>query len=311
MLAKNIWQALSGKTRRAANETQLGPYTLQRKLGQGGMGVVFEARHSLLRRRAAVKMLPAERAGDEAYARFEREVQVTAQLSHPNIVQVYDYGRTDEGSFYYAMEYLDGVDLERLVHEHGPLPAARVAHILLQAAEALAEAHAAGVIHRDIKPANLVLCNHPRRPDLLKVVDFGLVKDLRQSDPAVTDINVISGTPLYMAPETVTAPDAVDGRADLYALGAVAYFLLTGNPPFTGKNVIEVMGQHLHATVTPPSELCAVPSDLEAILLACLAKDPADRPQSAAELVDRLEGCRDAASWKRAEARAWWAERAA
>src|SRR5262249_13765605 len=151
------------------NETHVGPYTLERKVGQGGMGVVYEARHPFLQRRTAIKLLPAELAGDEALARFEREVQVTAQLSHPNIVPVYDFGRSSDGSFYYAMEYLDGVDLERLVAECGPQPASRVAHILEQAAEALAEAHAAGVIHRDIKPANLVLCDHPRRPDLLKV----------------------------------------------------------------------------------------------------------------------------------------------
>jgi serine/threonine-protein kinase len=309
MLASLLTHTFSRWQRRSAGQSSVGPYTLGRKLGEGGMGVVYEARHPLLQRRAAIKMLRAERTGEAALARFEREVQATARLSHPNIVPVYDCGRSSDGSFYYAMEYLDGVDLERLVAEHGPQPAARVAHVLLQAAEALAEAHAAGIVHRDIKPSNLVLCDHPRRPDLLKVVDFGLVKDMERGETDAADANVLAGTPLYLAPEAVTAPESVDGRADLYALGAVGYFLLTGTPPFTGKNIIDVVAQHLHAAVVPPSRHAPVPADLERVVLSCLAKSRADRPTSAAALVDALRRCAD--GWSAGAARRWWSGRAA
>jgi eukaryotic-like serine/threonine-protein kinase len=287
MLFSFLSLALSRRASPSVSETRLGPYTLERKLGEGGMGVVYAARHSLLGRRTAIKVLRAEHAGDHAVARFEREVQATARLSHPNIVPVYDYGRSPNGTFYYAMEYLDGVDLEQLVAEHGPQPPSRVAHIMLQAADALAEAHAAGVVHRDIKPANLVLCANPRRPDLLKVVDFGLVKDLTADH--LENANELAGTPLYMAPEAVTAPEQLDARADIYALGAVAYSLLTGAPPFRGSNVVDVLAQHLHAPVVPPSLRASVPADLEAIILRCLAKSPADRFASAADLVAALE----------------------
>jgi serine/threonine-protein kinase len=288
MLASLFTAAFSRRNRR---ETQVGPYRLERKLGEGGMGVVYEAKHPLLQRRTAVKLLPAERAGEEALARFEREVQVTARLSHPNIVPVYDFGRSRDGTLYYAMEYLDGIDLQRLVEEQGPQPAARVAHILAQAAEALAEAHAAGVVHRDIKPANLILCDHARRPDLIKVVDFGLVKEIAGSEADATHANTLTGTPLYMAPEAVAAPEEVDGRADVYALGAVGYFLLTGRPPFVGRSVVEVLGQHLHAPVVPPSKRePSVPAGLERLLLSCLAKSPLDRPD-AATMVAALQAC--------------------
>jgi serine/threonine-protein kinase len=296
---------------RAAME--LGQYTLLEKIGEGGMGVVFKARHTLLRRPTAVKILRAEGARETSFARFEREVQLTSEISHPNVVSVYDFGRSADGDFYYAMEYLDGIDLERLVEQYGRQPAARVVHVMRQAADALAEAHAVGLIHRDVKPANMILCDHPRRPDLLKVVDFGLVKDLSSRDPVLSDENVLTGTPLYMAPEAISAPEQLDARGDIYALGAVGYFLLTGTPPFSGRTVIEVLGQHLHGTVIPPSarEGVDVPHDLETLILSCLAKSPAERPQSAAAVVAALRNCGDIAAWDHVDARAWWAEREA
>jgi eukaryotic-like serine/threonine-protein kinase len=313
MMLERIIEGARSRFSRPVPHKTLGPYALGRKLGEGGMGSVYEASHTLLRRRTAIKTLPAARAGSRAIARFEREVQVTARLSHPNIVPVYDFGRSSDGTFYYAMEYLDGVDLQRLVDDSGPLPASRVAHVLCQAAEALAEAHAAGVIHRDIKPGNLILCDHARRPDLLKVVDFGLVRELDGDDAAAADPDLLAGTPLYMAPEAITAPADVDGRSDLYALGAVGYFLLTGRPPFTGRTVVEVLSQHLHATVVPPSERthAPIPTDLENVILSCLAKSPADRPASASAVVDALRACQGMPSWAYAEARAWWSQRAA
>jgi serine/threonine protein kinase len=276
---------LSAFARRRAPEPRVGPYTLVRKLGEGAMGVVYEARHERLRRRAAIKVLPKEKAGGDAPARFEREAQATARLSHPNIVPLYDFGRTADGTLYYAMEYLDGVDLERLVAAHGPQPASRVADLLLQAAEALAELHAAGLVHRDVKPANLVLSHGEGRRDVLKIVDLGLVQDLAGG---ARSSGRPAGTPLYMAPEAIATPEAVDARADLYSLGAVGYFLIAGTPPFTGEAAIDVLAQHLQAEPEPPSRHAAVPEDLERLILACLAKRPEDRPASAAALVKAL-----------------------
>jgi len=272
------------------------------------MGVVYRARHALLRRPTAVKLLRAESAKDASLARFEREVQLTADISHPNIVSVYDFGRTPEGSFYYAMEFLCGVDLQRLVEEQGPQPVPRVVAILTQAADALAEAHAVGLVHRDVKPANMILCDHDRHPDRLKVFDFGLVKHAA-SDPGASHDGALTGTPLYMSPESISAPESMDARADLYALGAVGYFLLTGKPVFEGTSVFEVCAQHLHKSVVPPSERTGldVPKALEDLLLRCLAKSPADRPESAAALRDALLAC-GVPAWTPEEARSWWSK---
>jgi serine/threonine-protein kinase len=287
---------------------ELGQYTLLDKIGEGGMGVVYRARHALLRRPTAVKLLRPDSARDASIARFEREVQLTADISHPNIVSVYDFGRTPEGSFYYAMEFLCGMDLQRLVADHGPQPPERVLPILVQAADALAEAHAVGLVHRDVKPANMILCNSERHPDRLKMFDFGLVKS---AGPEVTisQENALRGTPLYMSPEAITSPDSIDGRADIYALGAVGYFLLTGRPVFEGNTVFEVCAQHLHQPVIPPSERAGVafPKKLEALLLACLAKSPADRPASASALREALLACDDVGAWSHDDARRWWA----
>ena len=237
---------------------QLGQYTLEQKIGEGGMGVVYRARHAMLRRPTAIKLLHPAKAGEENLHRFEREVQLTAGLSHPSTVAVFDFGRTPDGVFYYAMEYLDGVNLERLVREDGPQLPGRVVHILQQVSGALAEAHDVGLIHRDVKPANIILCERGGLPDVAKVVDFGLVKQFEttvsEATLAVTAANVLLGTPLYIAPEAISGEAAVDGRSDLYALGAVGYFLLTGTPVFRAKTVVEMCAHHLHTEPEPPSQ---------------------------------------------------------
>jgi eukaryotic-like serine/threonine-protein kinase len=291
-------------------EEKLGPYTLDEKIGEGGMGVVYKASHELLRRPAAIKLLAPERTGEENLKRFEREVQVTSMLTHPNTVAIYDFGRTSAGAFYYAMEYLEGLDLQTLVEEHGPQEPARVAHILAQLAGALAEAHGAGVVHRDVKPANVMLCERGGRPDVAKVLDFGLTKDLSPHNDVVrSDVHRIVGTPLYLSPEAVTDPGSVDARSDLYAVGAVGYFLLTGAPPFSGKNAIELCGHHLYSTPTPISVRrgAPVPAELEALVMSCLEKRPGNRPASAAALQSALASF--AAQWTEESARAWWNER--
>jgi serine/threonine-protein kinase len=285
---------------------ELGQYTLLHKIGEGGMGVVYRARHALLRRPTAVKLLPVERTSPNGIARFEREVQLTAELAHPNIVSVYDFGRTPDGAFYYAMELLHGVDLQRLVEEEGPLPAARAVHILVQAADAIAEAHEVGLIHRDIKPANLLVSNRSRRPDHLTVLDFGLAKEISQADPELSSVDAITGTPLYMAPESITDPVAVDGRSDVYALGAVAYWLLTATTPFRGRTLVEICAGHLHKEPEAPSLRLgrALAPELDALVLACLAKQQRDRPD-AAQLLERLRALQLGA-WSAADAKACW-----
>jgi len=288
---------------------QVGQYTLEDKLGEGGMGAVYRARHALLRRPTAVKLLPPEKAGADNVRRFEREVQLTALLSHPNTVAVFDYGHTPDGIFYYAMEHLDGVDLETLVREDGAQPAARVVHILKQVCGSLTEAHGVGLIHRDIKPANIILCERGGIPDVAKVVDFGLVKELDHAQD-LTVAGVITGTPLYLAPEAIRS-SATDARSDLYAVGAVGYFLLAGRNVFEGGTLVEVCSHHLHTTPIPPSERLGqpLPHDLEAVILSCLEKDPELRPQSARDLRGRLGACEDAGRWSEQDGAEWWARR--
>ena len=295
-----------GLRREVRHARQLGQYTLEEKLGEGGMGVVYRARHAMLRRPTAVKLLRPERMGEAALRRFEREVQLTAGLSHPNTVTVFDYGRTPDGVFYYAMEYLEGFGLDQLVAADGPQPPGRVVHILRQVLDALAEAHGVGLVHRDVKPANVILCERGGLSDVAKVVDFGLVKDL-EGVGALTHDSALVGTPLYLAPEAIRSPVA-DARSDLYSVGAVAYFLLTGRHVFEGGTILEICGHHLHTPPTPPSERLGrpLPSALETWVLACLEKDPARRPPTAAEASARLERGDLAAEWTPAEARAWW-----
>lgn len=306
-------RVIYGLRSRAADAERLGQYVLDAKIGEGGMGSVYRARHALLRRPTAIKLLPRDKAGEHAISRFEREVQHTSALTHPNTVSIYDYGRTPEGVFYYAMEYLEGLDLQKLVDRFGPQPPARVVHVLRQVCGALAEAHERGIIHRDVKPANVILCERGGIPDVAKVVDFGLAKDVSQSgDALVTQLDAIIGTPLYMAPEAITAPDEVDARSDLYALGAVAYFLLTGVQVFTGASLVEICNQHLHETPLPPSVKLGkdLPRELEDLVLACLAKKKEDRPASARALGTALAAC-DVEPWTEERAREWWLENAA
>src|SRR6516162_943994 len=266
--------------REAFEARQLGQYRLLEPLGQGGMGAVYLAEHRMLKRPCAVKLIRPEQAGDpKVLARFEREVQMTARLSHWNTVEIFDYGRTDDGTFYYVMEYLPGLSLEEMLQTHGPQPAERVVHLLRQACQGLREAHSIGFIHRDIKPANLFVAERGGVFDVVKVLDFGLVKAVAEISPArLTQHGTLSGTPLFMSPEQARGQDDLDARSDIYSLGAVAYTLLTGRPPFESTNPFEVMIAHVRDDVVPPSELRAdVPADLEQVILRCLAKTPEDR----------------------------------
>jgi eukaryotic-like serine/threonine-protein kinase len=288
---------------------KLGQYTLETKIGEGGMGAVYRATHAMLRRPAAIKLLAKDRASEKDQARFEREVQLTSTLTHPNTIAIFDYGRTADGVFYYVMEYLGGLDLDKLIKRHGPLKPARAIHILAQVCGALAEAHAHQLIHRDIKPANIMLTDRADEPDVVKVVDFGLVKTLA-ADAAESRSDAITGTPMYLSPEAITTPEALDERADIYALGAVAYFLLSGHDVFSGQTVVEVLSRHMLQEPQPPSIHLATPlrADLERLVLQCLAKDPAERPASAASLRASLLACHDASGYDRTEALSWWRE---
>ena len=289
---------------------QLGQYTLAERIGSGGMGEVYRAHHALLRRPTAIKLL-AGNVSETQLRRFEREVQLTAMLTHPNTVSIYDFGHTPDGKFYYAMELLDGITLQELIDRHGAQPPGRVVHILLQTCAALREAHGAGLIHRDIKPANIMLCRHGGLPDVVKVLDFGLVKQLSgDGDAALSKTNVLVGTPLYMSPEAIAAPDRMDGRGDLYSLGAVGYFLLTGTTVFSAATVVEICSLHLHSKPEPLARRTrqAIPAGLEQALLDCLAKDPAARPGSARELAERLRATEAGAAWNESDAEAWWAQ---
>jgi len=277
-------------------DPQLGQYVLERKLGEGAMGEVYLARHTLLGRPTALKLLLPDRAGFGTVARFEREVRATSRLSHPNTVAIYDYGRSSEGIFYYAMEYLSGCDLQELVRRQGRLDPARVVHILTQVLGALHEAHAAGLVHRDLKPANIFLCERGGVTDTVKVLDFGLVKDTVTSRGASTrtDANLLLGTPAYLAPEAIHSPAEVDARSDIYAVGAIGYYLLTGREVFEGDSVVAQCIAHLHAQPLRPSARIglALPRDLEDVLLSCLEKLPENRPQTAAALRSALLACR-------------------
>ena len=303
---------------------KVGPYKLVRKLGKGAMGVVWEARHALLRRPTAVKLLAPGVQGERAIARFEREVQLTAGLTHPSTIAIYDYGRTNERVFYYAMELLHGINLGQLVEYDGALTPGRVVHLLRQACGALTEAHAAGLIHRDIKPQNLMLCVYGGIPDFLKILDFGLVKEVGDvehgdgaapgaHDAALSQDGSLLGTPLYMAPEGMSDPGKLDARADIFGLGAVGYYLLTGSPPFPGRTALEVFKREREG---PPAVIAGATGaagspELECLIRRCLSFQREERPSSAEELDAALEACAVTPAWTTAEARAWWRDRAA
>jgi len=295
-----------GLRRKVSEAQQLGAYILDRKIGQGGMGSVYRAHHILLRRPTAVKLLRPDQVGAENIERFEREVKHMSQLTHPNTVAVYDYGRSSDGTFYYAMEYLGGgIDLEALVARYGPQPASRVARILAQVCGALQEAHDSGFIHRDIKPANIILCERGGLPDVAKVVDFGLTREITADTGA--SVQIVLGTPGYVAPETLTE-GAIGPAVDLYALGAVGYKLLTALRVFEGKTGADICIKHLTLEPTPPSQVTTthVPPALEAILLRCLAKQPEARFASAREMAAALRALPAGDDWSDARARGWW-----
>jgi serine/threonine protein kinase len=300
-----------GLRRSVRNARKLGQYELVEKLGEGGMGVVFRAEHAMLRRPTAVKLLPPDKVGSVSIARFEKEVQQTARLTHPNTVTVFDYGRTPEGVFYYAMELLDGSTLQQIVEVGGPLAAGRVSRIIEQVARALAEAHNIGLIHRDIKPAHIMLVRQGDELDVAKVLDFGLVKEVhRDASNSLTQGDSITGTPQFLSPEGITAPSTVDARSDIYALGALAYYLLCGEHVFGGSGVVEICSKHLYEEPSPLTDQGTdVPPALAAIVMRCLAKEPSERPQSARELAAEIRACAgDAPAWTEDDAVSWWAQ---
>jgi serine/threonine-protein kinase len=291
----------------------IGPYRLLSPLGAGGMGEVYLAEHRTLKRLCAIKLIRPELADDaQILARFEREVRATAQLTNWNTVAVFDSGRTDDGTVYYVMEYLTGLSLDDMLQAHGPQPAERVVHLLRQACRSLSEAHAIGLVHRDIKPANLFAARCGGMYDVVKVLDFGLVKTVAEPPSArLTQQGALSGTPLYMSPEQARGSDNVDCRSDVYSLGAVAYTMLVGRPIFERETPMEVLIAQARDEVTPPSELCDnVPADLEDVILRCLAKKAEDRYQDMVDLERALTQCAAADQWTQADAARWWQERA-
>ena len=290
---------------------RLGQYRLLKLLGAGAMGEVYLAEHRMLKRPCAIKLIhPAQAGNPRVLARFEREVRMTARLSHWNTVEIFDYGSTDDGTFFYVMEYLPGLSLEQLLDRHGPLPAERVVHVLRQTCQALREAHQVGLIHRDIKPGNIFAAQRGGVYDVVKLLDFGLVKPVGESPSArLSQEGGISGTPLFMSPEQVRGRGDLDARSDIYSLGAVAYALLTGRPPFDGSNPMDVMIAHVRDEVECPSQHQAdVPTDLERVILKCLAKSPEDRFQDVDSLEQALAECAAADQWTSWHAAIWWRE---
>jgi len=299
MLAITGSQTAYGLRKHIRTATQLGQYTLGHKIGEGGMGSVYRAHHVLLRRPTAIKLLKPEHVGAEMIDRFEHEVQHMSELTHPNTVAVFDYGRNLDGVFYYAMEYLDGIDLEKLVKKFGKQPPRRVVDILVQVCGALDEAHGRGLVHRDIKPANIILCERGGVSDVAKVVDFGLVKQITAENG--NSKQIILGTPAYLAPEAITDPQHVGPAVDIYALGAVGYYLLGGRRVFEAANALELCVQHV-TSLPPPLD---APPALAQLILSCLAKSPEARP-TAKGLARALRGLALQDDWTEERAHQWW-----
>jgi len=288
---------------------RLGAYRLGERIGEGGMANVYLARHDLLKRPTAVKLLKPARATDEMIARFEREVQLASSLSHPNTVEIFDYGRTRDGLFYYAMEYLDGLTVSQLLARASPLPVPRVIHLLRQVCAALAEAHARDIVHRDIKPENIMVCRYGGVYDFVKILDFGLVKHISEKHSRdLTRTLRILGTPLYMAPERLRNPADVDARADIYAVGAVAFLMLTGRKLFESADDLELTSKILNDE--PPRSAAAapqpVPLELDLIVTSCVEKKRELRPQRVVDLVEAFDALALDHRWTQKEAEAWW-----
>ncbi|MGB5673529.1 MAG: serine/threonine-protein kinase [Gemmatimonadota bacterium] len=306
-----VTRTLYGLRKTAFRAQRLGNYVLHKEIGEGGMGRVYVAEHALMCRPSAVKVLKAASGADDtALARFEREVRLSSSLSHPNTITIFDFGRAAEDTFYYAMEYLEGMDLERFVERFGPIPASRVLFLLLQVTGPLAEAHERAIVHRDLKPSNVFLTMRGGLYDFVKVLDFGLAKRIEGADTPsdLTKTGVVFGTPRYLAPETVYGTAGVGTRSDIYAFGAVAYWMLTGRPPFSADSAVALMIDHVKTVPARPSEICEVPipSELDDVVMKCLEKDPDDRFQSVAELEDALRAVPDPAPWTRVRAAKWW-----
>jgi len=301
---------MSRLRRQVAEARQFGQYRLRKRIGTGGMGEVYLAEHHLLKRPCAVKLIrPEDVADPNALERFEREVQITATLSHPNTVEIFDYGRTENGTYYYVMEYLPGMSLAELVARHGPLPPGRAVYLLRQACQALREAHAAGLIHRDVKPSNIFAARRGGMDDVAKLLDFGLVRAAAPTVAAhLSREGQVLGTPLFMSPEQARGRD-LDVRSDIYSMGAVAYYLLTGRPPFEEDDGLGVMIAHARDPVLPPSRVRAgLPDDLDRVVVRCLAKDPADRFPNAATLERALGECTCSEDSDQEQAIRWWCD---
>ncbi|MEP7324398.1 MAG: serine/threonine-protein kinase [Gemmatimonadota bacterium] len=313
VVISHIFTGLGHQVKKAR---ELGAYELDTRLGTGGMGEVWRANHRLLARPAAIKLIRAERLGaadaEAAHTvqeRFRREAQAAASLRSPHTIELFDFGISQDGTFYYVMELLDGVDLDQLVRRFGPVEPARAIAILRQACDSLGEAHERGLTHRDVKPANIYLCRLGLQHDYVKILDFGLVKSAESSreQSMLTAPNATTGTPAFMPPEMALG-EAVDGRTDLYALGCVAYWLLTGRLVFEGDNSIQIIAQHVRMPPVPPSQRSefAIPPELDAAILACLAKAPGDRPGTAQELSRRLGAISLPDQWDGDRAARWW-----
>jgi tRNA A-37 threonylcarbamoyl transferase component Bud32 len=297
--------------RSAHRAKRLGNYLIEKELGEGGMGQVFVARHAMICRPTAVKVMSGDQTdGPAAVARFEREVRLSASLTHPNTITIFDFGRTSDNTFYYAMEYLEGLDLHRLVDRFGPLPADRVVYLLSQICGSLAEAHARGIVHRDIKPSNIFITHRGGLYDFVKVLDFGLAREVKQaSDSGLTKSGMVFGTPRYIAPESVYGANRADSRSDLYNLGGVAYWMLTGTHLFGGSSSLDLIIDHVKTIPQHPNEVSElpIPDELDALVMKCLEKEPVDRFQTAEAVKEALLAVPLSGHWSQVRARDWWA----
>jgi serine/threonine-protein kinase len=301
---------IHGATVSTFQARRIAQYHIQRLIGEGAMGKVFEAEHLLLRRDCAIKLIRPEYCADNhALQRFEREVRATAQLTHPHTIEVFDYGQTKEGIFFYVMELLPGMNLREIVNTSGPLPPARAVHFLIEVCEALEEAHGKGLIHRDVKPTNIFASQRGGIYDFTKLLDFGVVREMKVDPSLSMTSNMVAGTPAFMSPEQITAPANIDARADIYGVGAVAYYLLTGRPAFVGESPLQIMLAQVNQTPDDPStHRSAIPADLHAVIMRCLSKNVDQRIATAKQLKRELQQCQCAGGWTQDDAVAWWNE---